>query len=345
MNAKSKLSGSVSLAGCAAVTAALLSCAAPIEKAYAQPLRDSLGAYEVQVLVDGTEAPRFFHAGESYVLGQMGQRYTLRVWNRSHRRVEAVVSVDGRDVIDGRPGDFRNKRGYLVPAGGFVDIDGWRVSDRQAAAFRFTTVSDSYAGRMGSARNVGVIGVAVFPERIHFSHRPQPIAPQDRYGERSDDRPRHKSARTRPPPPPVGPRPPSGAREPAMARSERHPQRPGLGSSTGNATTPHPGGRFVRDSNRPAHLGPPLHDRPCLKPGVSTDGHYAPDSKDPGTANPSPPPAPTPSPPTALTPVPEPSPSPYCTRPGFSFPLTSTPTDPASARIRLLYDTPDHLPS
>ena len=39
--------------------------------------------------------------------------------------MEAVVSVDGRDVIDGKPADFRNKRGYLVPAWGSVDIDGF----------------------------------------------------------------------------------------------------------------------------------------------------------------------------------------------------------------------------
>ena len=81
----------------------------------------------------------------------MGERYTLRIWNRSGRRIEAVVSVDGRDVVDGKPGDFRNKRGYLVPAWGSVDIDGWRLSERQAAAFRFTSVANSYAGRMGSA--------------------------------------------------------------------------------------------------------------------------------------------------------------------------------------------------
>ena len=85
--------------------------------------------------------------------------------------MEAVVSVDGRDAIDGRPADFRNKRGYLVPPWGSVDIEGWRISRAQAAAFRFSSVPDSYAARTGSAREVGVIGVAVFPER----HVPRPI--------------------------------------------------------------------------------------------------------------------------------------------------------------------------
>jgi hypothetical protein len=184
MNAKSSFRRSGSFVGCGAAAAALLSCAAPLDKAYAQgALRDSAGSYELQVLVDGQPAPRFFHAGESYILGQMGARYTLRIWNRTPRRVEAVVSVDGRDVVDGQPGDFRRKRGYLVPAYSFVDIDGWRTSAHHAAAFRFSSVADSYAARVGSPRNVGVIGAAIFPERVH---PPRPIlrapAPYDTYG-------------------------------------------------------------------------------------------------------------------------------------------------------------------
>ena len=45
--------------------------------------------------------------------------------------------------------DFRNKRGYIVPAWGSVDIDGWRLSRAQVAAFRFSSVADSYAARTG----------------------------------------------------------------------------------------------------------------------------------------------------------------------------------------------------
>ncbi len=156
-----------------------IGCASQQGSAGAQPVRGSAGPYEMEVLVNGVSAPTFFHGGESYVMGQLGERYTLRVHNRSARRVEAVVSVDGRDVIDGKPADFRGKRGYLVPAFGFVDVDGWRLSARQAAAFRFSGVPDSYAGRMGNARNVGVIGVAMFPERVYMP-RPQPIYPQYR---------------------------------------------------------------------------------------------------------------------------------------------------------------------
>src|SRR5207244_1343644 len=80
-------------------------------------LRDRAAGYEHGVLVDGARAPTYLHEGESYVLGQLGARYSRRVSNHTGRRVEAVVSVDGRDAVDGRPADPRGKRGYLVPAG------------------------------------------------------------------------------------------------------------------------------------------------------------------------------------------------------------------------------------
>jgi hypothetical protein len=117
--------------------------------------------------------------GRFYVLGQQGQRYSIRVKNPTARRVEAVVSVDGLDVIDGKSADFKSKRGYVVPAYGELKIDGFRVSTSHVAAFRFSSVRNSYAGRKGKARNVGVIGVAIFeekkqPEIIVHEHRPPP---------------------------------------------------------------------------------------------------------------------------------------------------------------------------
>ena len=85
-------------------------------RADAAPLRSQNGTYELQVLENGAPAQTYWHSGESYVLGYSGERYTLRIVNHSGQRVEAVVSVDGRDVVDGKAADYRNKRGYLVAA-------------------------------------------------------------------------------------------------------------------------------------------------------------------------------------------------------------------------------------
>jgi len=170
-----------------ALGVASTSCASPRLPGGGYPLQAAAGGYELQVLVDGVPTRTFAHAGESFVMGQLGARYTLRVVNHTGRRVEAVVAVDGRDAIDGKTADVRTKRGYLVPAWGAVDIDGWRVSRAEAAAFRFTSVADSYAARTGSARDVGVIGVAMFPEQYA---PPQPVyvprPPRRAWGYRDD---------------------------------------------------------------------------------------------------------------------------------------------------------------
>lgn len=158
----------------------LISCTAA-QPAASQPLRAQAGAYTLEVLVDGDPARSYQHGGETHILGRSGQRYILRVHNRSDRRVEAVVSVDGLDVMDGKAGDFVHKRGYLVPAYGHVDIEGFRLSDHEAAAFRFAAVEDSYAAKTGDTRNVGVIGVALFRERrVQITTPPYSYRPQER---------------------------------------------------------------------------------------------------------------------------------------------------------------------
>jgi hypothetical protein len=112
----------------------------------------------------GHPLPAFFAGGRTYAIGEAGQRYTVVVSNETGVRVEAVASVDGLDVLDGKAASF-GKRGYLVPAGGSVEIDGFRQTSDHVAAFRFGSVRDSYAARTGTDRNVGIVGVAIFMPR------------------------------------------------------------------------------------------------------------------------------------------------------------------------------------
>lgn len=123
------------------------------------------GAITIRIVDDGgAPLPTFAGAGRSYVMGHDGARYSIRIENSSGARFEAVTTVDGLDVIDGQPGSFE-KRGYLIGPWSTVEIDGFRRSEEEVAAFRFGRVRDSYAAKRGSDRNVGVIGVAVFQER------------------------------------------------------------------------------------------------------------------------------------------------------------------------------------
>ena len=120
--------------------------------------------YDVQVLrEDGESLPTYAYNGRFYVQGDVGGRYVIRVTNPTPYRVEAVVSVDGLDAIDGENGDL-HKRGYIVPPWGEVRVEGFRTSLEDVATFRFSSVDGSYAGQKGKARNVGVIAVALFEE-------------------------------------------------------------------------------------------------------------------------------------------------------------------------------------
>ncbi len=98
------------------------------------------------------------------IVGDDGARYRIAVRNGTTARFEIVASVDGLDVIDGKPAD-PNRRGYIVDPHDTLIIDGFRTSDTQVAAFRFGRVADSYAAQSSGDRNVGVIGFAIFAER------------------------------------------------------------------------------------------------------------------------------------------------------------------------------------
>ena len=162
--------------GAAACSSVYAVSSSPGEGAVAEARPAVRSPFTVELVgEDGRILDTYSHRGRSYVLGMAGGRYSIRLKNPTARRVEAVISVDGLDVIDGETADFAGKRGYVVPAYGELLVDGFRTSTTQVAAFRFSSVADSYAERKGKGRNVGVIGVAIFDEK----EDPQMIMPQE----------------------------------------------------------------------------------------------------------------------------------------------------------------------
>lgn len=113
-----------------------------------------------------------------YVAGRAGERYELIYTNRSNRFYEVVATVDGLDVLTGQPGSVRNE-GYLLRPGERLVIDGFRKNDREVAAFRFSNKDRAYANNTpaGDARNVGVIGSALFEVRLDERDPDLPVNP------------------------------------------------------------------------------------------------------------------------------------------------------------------------
>jgi hypothetical protein len=121
--------------------------------------------------------------GRLYVAGRPGARYGLRVTNNTGGRVLAVMSVDGVNVLTGETAGF-GQTGYVFDPWETYDVTGWRKSDQEVAAFTFASHRNAYATRTGRPFDVGVIGIAVFRERVW---RPPPPPPAAMSAPRSHD--------------------------------------------------------------------------------------------------------------------------------------------------------------
>jgi hypothetical protein len=113
----------------------------------------------------GDVLPAYRSRGSSWVAGRPGDRYAVRLTNRSGNRVLVVLSIDGVNAVSGETA-ATGQTGYVLGPWASAEITGWRKSYAEAAAFYFTALPDSYAARTGRPDNVGVIGAAVFRERV-----------------------------------------------------------------------------------------------------------------------------------------------------------------------------------
>ncbi|HNR90782.1 MAG TPA: hypothetical protein PKO41_00015 [Dokdonella sp.] len=148
--------------------------AAALALVLAAPLPALAGRLVDVEIVDrdtGMTLPTVRHDGRSYIAGKPGHRYAVRLVNRTGGRVLTVLSVDGVNAVTGETASPM-QNGYVLDPWESTEINGWRKSLDEIAQFNFTALPDSYAARTGRPANVGVIGVAVFEERI--VRRPPP---------------------------------------------------------------------------------------------------------------------------------------------------------------------------
>jgi hypothetical protein len=122
----------------------------------------------------GAELTQYPGRGQRWIAGAPGHRYAVRLSNLGAERVLVVLSVDGVNAVSGETA-AASQGGYVLDPWETADIAGWRKSLEDIAAFVFTDLGDSYAARTGRPDNVGVIGIAVFRERVPAWRRP-PIA-------------------------------------------------------------------------------------------------------------------------------------------------------------------------
>jgi hypothetical protein len=113
----------------------------------------------------GDSLPWYESNGKIFVIGEAGRNYSIVLENPGKEKVEVVVSVDGLDVLSGTPASA-SRRGYVIPPKSEIHIGGMKYNGKMRS-FEFSSVRNSQAAKTGGekgARNVGVIGVAVYVE-------------------------------------------------------------------------------------------------------------------------------------------------------------------------------------
>jgi hypothetical protein len=113
-----------------------------------------------------TPEGRGYESNRAYLEARKGKNYTIRVRNRTNRRVGLVVAVDGRNIISGDQSFLKpDERMYILNPYQQANYDGWRSAKNWVNQFYFTDAADSYAEAWGDRSAMGVIAVAVYPER------------------------------------------------------------------------------------------------------------------------------------------------------------------------------------
>lgn len=126
-------------------------------------LARQLNMFEIQI--NGKSVRRYSHQGNHYIDGRVGTEYSIKLQNNFSTRKLFVISVDGINVISGKPATDDPHNGYIVEGYDSMNLIGYRIDNENVASFKFVDSSKSYSKDItGSSSNVGVIGVRMYDE-------------------------------------------------------------------------------------------------------------------------------------------------------------------------------------
>ena len=125
-------------------------------------------SFDLNILVNGNRCKQYNHQGKIFIEAKNGSEYVVQINNNHWKRVLAVGSVDGLNILTGKTASEKDS-GYIVGAYSSEKIKGFRFSDTEWAMFKFGYKfnGNTYAQSKedGSERNCGVIGLRIFYEK------------------------------------------------------------------------------------------------------------------------------------------------------------------------------------
>lgn len=121
----------------------------------------------MEVHINGKSIKRFSHEGKLFIEGHHDSEYAIRVQNNTNRRVLAILSVDGVNVVNGTEAKEAST-GYVIAAYGAITVKGFRESNDHIGTFKFSTKEKSYTKTTatGSMQDCGVIGCMIVEEKV-----------------------------------------------------------------------------------------------------------------------------------------------------------------------------------
>ena len=120
--------------------------------------------YSIDILVNGNTCKQYNHNGKLFIEAKNGSEYEIKICNNGWSRILAVSAVDGLNVLTGEPASEEDS-GYVINGHDALKIKGFRYSDDNVGAFKFSSKDASYASSKGDSKNVGVIGIRLFEEK------------------------------------------------------------------------------------------------------------------------------------------------------------------------------------
>jgi hypothetical protein len=123
--------------------------------------------FDLEILVNGTPLPEYLARGTTYIEAVREAEYSVRLYNRSGRRIAVALAVDGLNSIDASSTTASRAAKWVLDPHQTITIDGWQTNQQDARRFFFTTEDRSYGAWLGKTTNLGVIEAVVFRERLY----------------------------------------------------------------------------------------------------------------------------------------------------------------------------------
>jgi hypothetical protein len=133
----------------------------------------------LEILVNGQPLHELAARNSTYVEAVKNAEYSLRLRNRTDRRMAVALAVDGLNTIDAKTGSASKASKWVLDPWETVTIEGWQIGPDAARRFFFTSEDKSYGAWLGKTSNLGVIEAVAYREYVP-PPPPQPVLEREK---------------------------------------------------------------------------------------------------------------------------------------------------------------------